>query len=181
MNQTQRQAILLELIQRLRSNGSWCGETHIQKSAYFLQELLGVPLDLNFIFYKHGPYSFDLGDEITALRADELLSVQAREPYGPTLLPTEQAGEILQQFPRTLKKYGPATEFVARRLGPKKVAELEQLATALYVLLQERERSREEQAREMTRLKPHVTYEEAVASARAVETMQTELDELPPA
>lgn len=55
MNRTQRQAILLALIQRLREKGSWCGETHIQKSAYFLQELLGVPLDLNVIFYKHGP------------------------------------------------------------------------------------------------------------------------------
>jgi hypothetical protein len=50
MNRTQHQAVLLSLIQQLRENGSWCGETHIQKSAYFLQEMLGVPLGLNVIF-----------------------------------------------------------------------------------------------------------------------------------
>ena len=96
MNRTQRQAILLTLIQQLRDNGSWCGETHIQKSAYFLQELLGVPLELNVIFYKHGPYSFDLGDEVTALRCDLLLSLQSREPvHRGEPWPTEHAAAKL--------------------------------------------------------------------------------------
>ena len=69
MERLQRAAVLLSLIEQLKDRGSWCGDTHIQKTTYFLQELLKVPLGFEFILYKHGPYSFDLEDEITALRA----------------------------------------------------------------------------------------------------------------
>ena len=66
--------ILLQLIESLRKNGSWCGETHIQKAIYSLQQLKGVPLNFNFVLYKHGPFSFDLRDELTAMRADGLIA-----------------------------------------------------------------------------------------------------------
>jgi uncharacterized protein YwgA len=175
MNRSQRQIVLLSLIQQLRANDSWCGETHIQKSAYFLQELLGVPLDLNVIFYKHGPYSFDLSDEITALRADGLLSVQSREPYGPGLLPTESANKLLVHFSSRVDAYGPQVRFVAERLGPKKVAELERLATALYVRLQSPSALTVMLADEIHRLKPHVSPDEGLEALRTVRQMQDEL------
>jgi uncharacterized protein YwgA len=60
MKEAQNRAILVTLIKSLRSKGSWCGETHIQKAAFFLQQLTGVPIDFDFILYKHGPFSFDL-------------------------------------------------------------------------------------------------------------------------
>ena len=175
MTRRQRQVVLLALIQRLREKGSWCGETHVQKSAYFLQELLTVPLDFNMIFYKHGPYSFDLSDEITALRGDFLLSVQSREPYGRRLLPTEHAQRLLERFPKTVQAHDPAVRFVADRLGPKNVAELERLATALYVYRERPDASRESQAREINRLKPHVSHEEAIAALKTVEHMRAAL------
>ena len=37
-----RWSILLELISELKNAGSWCGETHIQKSAFFLEEMLEI-------------------------------------------------------------------------------------------------------------------------------------------
>jgi uncharacterized protein YwgA len=178
MSRTQRQAVLLALIQRLRENGSWCGETHIQKSVYFLQELLAAPLDLNFVFYKHGPFSFDLSDEVTALRGDLLLSVLSREPYGPSLWPTEQGEKVLGRFPNTLKTHDRAIRFVAEHLGSKNVAELERLATALYVLLDMPNTTKEKQARVVHQLKPHVAYEEAIAALEAVEGMRSELQAL---
>jgi hypothetical protein len=174
MNHTQHQAVLLSLIQQLRENGSWCGETHIQKSAYFLQEMLGVPLGLNVIFYKHGPYSFDLSDAITALRGDLLLSVQSREPYGPSLWLTDNAQKLLARFPVTLSTYGPAIRFVAERLGGKTVAELERLATALYVTLERPGASPDELVAEMNRRKPHVSPEEARTALQAVDRMRAE-------
>ncbi|MCL6557372.1 MAG: hypothetical protein K6U74_00970, partial [Firmicutes bacterium] len=61
-----RKALLLSLVKAMESQGSWCGETHIQKCSYFLQAMLGVPLGFEFILYKHGPFSFDLRDELTA-------------------------------------------------------------------------------------------------------------------
>src|SRR5688572_16587475 len=115
MNNRQRQALLLELIAQLRERGSWCGETHIQKSTFFLQELLSVPLDFNFIFYSYGPYSFDLNDEITALCCDRLLGVIPRDPYGATLLPSDSAQRFLDRFPKTRRQHEAAIRFVAKK------------------------------------------------------------------
>jgi len=42
----------------------------------FLQDLMRVPLELEFILYKHGPFSFDLRSELTSLRADELVKLE---------------------------------------------------------------------------------------------------------
>jgi hypothetical protein len=53
-------ALVGAIIKELADAGSWCGETHIQKTAYVAKELLGVPIAASFILYKHGPYSFDL-------------------------------------------------------------------------------------------------------------------------
>ncbi len=175
MKPDQRQAVLLALIQRLRRKGSWCGETHIQKSAYFLQELLGVPLDLNVVFYKHGPYSFDLSDVITALRGDELLSVIPRGSYGPTLETTEQAQKLLGRFPLTMQKYSNAIRFVADRLGTKNVSELERLSTALYVMGELPNASIDRRAKEINRLKPHVSIDDALVALNSVEAMRAEI------
>jgi uncharacterized protein YwgA len=176
MNGRQRKAVLLDLIRRLQEKGSWCGETHIQKSAYFLQELLGVPLDFNYVFYKHGPFAFDLSDELTALRGDLQLSVVAREPYGPSLRPTEQAEKLLARFPNTVGTHAGAVRFVAERLSDRNVAELERLATALFVLHDKPNATMEERAREIHRLKPHVSFDEAVEALGVVERMRAELD-----
>jgi hypothetical protein len=76
MKRQKRDAILLELIDKLERRGSWCGETHIQKATFFLQEMLRVPMDFGFILYKHGPFSFELRDELTAMRADNYITAK---------------------------------------------------------------------------------------------------------
>ena len=73
MNRLPQAAIVTRLTGRLRDQGSWCGETHLQKAMYFLQELMEVPTGFEFILYMHGPFSFDLRAELTSLRADGLL------------------------------------------------------------------------------------------------------------
>ena len=52
----QQDAVLLSLINEMKAEGSWCGETHNQKATYFLRELLGVPMNFEFILYEHGDY-----------------------------------------------------------------------------------------------------------------------------
>jgi len=61
-------SLLVSLVEKMKNGGSWCGETHVQKCVYFLQQLLKVPMEFNCIMYKHGPYSFDLNDELAFLR-----------------------------------------------------------------------------------------------------------------
>jgi len=178
MNPRQRQAVLLHLIDQLRTHATWCGETHIQKSTYFLQELLGVPLDFNFIFYSYGPYSFDLNDELTALRCDLLLTVKPRDPYGATLLPSESASRFLERYPHTRQEHAAAVHFVAERLGSKNVADLEKLATALFVQLRDPPISPEKQTAEIHRLKPHVSLEQARAALAKVNRIREEIEKL---
>src|SRR2546425_12633108 len=105
MDRLGRDVILLELLRKLREHGSWCGETHMQKATYFLQHLMQVPLDFQFILYKHGPFSFDLRDELTAMRADGLLALQPQEPYGPSLMPGPAAPEVEKRHRMTVQKY----------------------------------------------------------------------------
>jgi uncharacterized protein YwgA len=168
MTQVQRQAVFLSLIDALQRHGSWCGETHIQKSAYFVQEVFGVPLDFNFILYKHGPYSFDLNDELTALRADQLLTVQPAGGYGAHLYPGPEASAFLARFPQTVRRYARAVETVAGEFGKRTVAELERLATALYVLRNFPTANDDEQAARINQFKPHVAVPEARAAITAV-------------
>lgn len=169
MKRSQRDAVLISQIENMIAKGSWCGETHIQKAAYFLQALLGVPLEFDFILYKHGPFSFDLSDEITALRADALLRYQARPyPYGSSIVPTEEGHSFLDGYPKTLKRYADQISFVADTLGNMGVAELERLATALYVSLNQSGQSGK-RAEQITKLKPHITSEEANLAVQKID------------
>lgn len=178
MERLQRSAVMLSLIERLRVHGSWCGETHIQKATFFLKDLLEVPLDYDFILYKHGPYSFDLTEEITAMRADALIKLQPMNPYGPSYTPGEGYALIKQKFPKTIEKYSKKVEFVASKLGPNNVTSLEKLATALYVTLHENECTVEDRARCIIDLKPHISYEDALEAISSVDLIIQESNQV---
>lgn len=53
MQRLERASVLLTLNEEMRKAGSWTGETHMQKAVFFLQELMHVSLELDFILYKH--------------------------------------------------------------------------------------------------------------------------------
>ena len=172
MERDQQTALILDLIDNLLSKGSWCGETHIQKAAFFLQKLLGVPTDYEFILYRHGPFSFDLRDEITDFRALGLLKLQPMPmPYGPTLRETENATELIRRFPVTVGRFRDRIELVAECLGNKRVAELERLATALYVTLDAKSAPTEDRAAKIGEIKPRVPYDLALAAVREVDSI----------
>ena len=171
MNRMQRDVIILTLLEKMKSKGSWCGETHTQKAIYFLQELLRVPLGFEFVLYKHGPYSFDLSDEITAMRADLLLTVKPNPPYGPSLIPAPGSAALVERFARTREAHQGSIEFVAHWLASKNVAELEKLGTALYVTITSATGDLDARAEQVHDLKPHVRLEEAREALQTVDQM----------
>jgi uncharacterized protein YwgA len=175
MNRMQRAVVLLTLLDQLKEKGSWCGETHLQKATFFLQELAQVPLELDFVLYKHGPYSFDLNDEITALRADMLLTVKPRAPYGPSLYTSDGGRTLFERYQQTLGRYATAITFVADQLGPSNVSELEKLGTALYVLKIIPSADQETRSKKLQEFKPHVRPEEAMRAVQDVDKMRTEV------
>ena len=177
MNRLQVAALLTHLIHRMRDHGSWCGETHVQKSTYLAQQLAGVPLGFDFILYKHGPFSFDLRDELTSLRADGLLHLEPqRFPYGPKFKITDDAHRLQRKFPKTIKKHLDALEFVAERLAEKQVDELERLATALFAKSYFGDMDDHERAAWINQKKPHVSVDDALGALAEVDELERELN-----
>jgi uncharacterized protein YwgA len=180
MDRLQRAVILTELMDRLRANESWCGETHVQKAVYFLQEVLGVQIGFEYILYKHGPYSFDLTADLTALRADFLMEFNHRSPgYGPGLVPTPTSQSLRAGYPKTLAAISGQIEFIAKTFGTKGVADLERLATALYVTKKDGAPvSVEGRARRLVELKPHVPFQQALDAVREFDRIAREAADL---
>ena len=172
MKRLQKAAVLLSLVNKLREKESWCGETHIQKGAYLLQEMLGVPLEMEFVLYKHGPYSFDLNEQLSWLKADGILEEEVMPyPYGPKIGPGKLAEQVLSKFPKTRALYDAQIQFIADNLGDSKVVVLERIATALYVTKEKEEAGVEARAQRLTELKPHVPIEDAQEAVEKVDRM----------
>ena len=161
MERLKRYAIVISLIEHLRGKGSWCGETHIQKTTYFLQELLRVPLEFEFILYKHGPYSFDLSNELTAMRADMLVELKSQYPYGPSIVPGPTSEQLKRLFPKTLRRYQDKIEFIADKFSDCGVAELERLATAFFIANKSQTIDTRHIATQIHKIKPHISKEQA--------------------
>jgi hypothetical protein len=173
----EREAVVTTLIDELDKRGSWCGETHVQKAMFFVQEMAEVDLGFDFILYKHGPFSFDLRDELTAMRADLLLDLEVRAlGYGPRLRPMKNAWAMVKRYRDTVERVRPRIQFVAERFGDRPVTELERLGTALYVARRKKPgETPETQAQEIHRLKPHVSVEQAREALQTVRSWEAEL------
>jgi uncharacterized protein YwgA len=176
MNRVQRAAIVTRLARKMREKGSWCGETHLQKALYLAQELLAVPTGFDFILYKHGPFSFDLRDELTALRADRLLKVEPQQrPFGPRLATTKRSAEIESLLPKTMGALEKRLDFIADKLQGKGVADLERLATALYVIKQyDSCTTIGDRAAKLNELKPHVSLSDAQSALEQISEFEVQ-------
>lgn len=172
MEKLKKAAIITRLIDRLRERGSWCGETHIQKAVLLLQEMLQVPTECGYVLYRHGPFSFDLRDELTALRGNGILKLEPQyPPYGPKINVTERAGYLQGLFAKTLAEYEPRIAFIADRLEAKGVTELERLATAYWVKKENPGAPAAERSIAVTKLKPHIDLAKAEAAVTAIDRM----------
>lgn len=165
---------MIRMVDELRSKGSWCGETHVQKAVYLLQELFRVPSGFRFVLYKHGPFSFPLRDELTALRAQGLLRLEPQNPpYGPRLMLTDIAPRFEARYAEEIAPYRGAVQWIAEHLANRGAASLEALATAHWVLRHASNAQASEDAlvRELRRIKPHLSEDkarEALVEARAM-------------
>lgn len=170
MKPLQRAAVICRLADQLREAGSWCGETHLQKATFLLEDARGVPLDHEFILYRYGPFSFDLRDELEGLRARGFLRLQPQQyPYGPRLEVTGRGLRLLEHFPKTLDRHADEMDEVVDFVGSRGVSALERLATAVYLVHREPDTSDTELAEKLRDVKPHVSPEaasDAVARAR---------------
>src|SRR5262249_17472717 len=107
-------ALIARLARTMRENDSWTGETHIQKAPYLLQVLTDVPFDFDFILYKHGPFSFELRDELGDMQADRYLQREPQDPpYGPRFDVTDRGRQLEDRFAKTMARHGSKVDWVA--------------------------------------------------------------------
>lgn len=116
MDRMRRAVILTELMERLGERGSWCGEAGVQRAVFFLQEVLRVPTGYRFLPYKGRLHSFELAEDLVALRSDYLVGHDHRASgYGPALVPTEPSRRLRARYPSTLRRYRRRIALVARK------------------------------------------------------------------
>src|SRR5688572_29134336 len=131
MDNLQKAAILSRLVVELRERGSWSGETHVQKATFLLQDAAGVPLDYHFVLYKHGPFAFDLREDLNESNGDGLLVIEPQAyPYGPKLTVTTRGQRNMQLREETIQRYRERIDAVVGFAGANGVTWLERIATA---------------------------------------------------
>lgn len=162
-------AYLLAMLEEMQKAGSWCGETHLQKSTYLLVRLEKVDeLPFDFIMYKHGPYSFDLHDTLGELESAFLLERKATPPYGSQLASSGIGTRYLQRLERRSKIDRRPLRSIAKAFSSLTVAELERLATAAYVNEELPDRELGEKVHRLRTLKPHIARPLAEESFRQI-------------
>ncbi len=167
LTDVQRSALIATLVKDYRTRNLFCGETHVQKSVYFMQELLGVPLGFEFLLYVYGPFSFELQGHVASMRADDMLTVRPLE-YAATFEPGEQLSYLEKHLPRTIERYRAAIDFAVKNLGSRGVKQLEPLATALYFTRQADD-SVDVRASKIREVKPHISLQEARESVEQID------------
>jgi hypothetical protein len=172
----QKHAAIMALIEELRSADNWCGETHVQKTSYFINVLSNHELGFEFILYKHGPFSFDLGETLSVMASLRYLEDEVPNPrYGPRLKPNPEGSKMLRnQFGELAQKLKPQIAFVVKKLAPYGVAALERLGTALYFTCQERIDSQEDRSRKIHEVKPNITESQALDAVKTVDELLSE-------
>jgi uncharacterized protein YwgA len=170
MNLLSQRALVVALAEKLEKKGSWTGETHVQKATYLLSELCGVDFDFDFILYKHGPFSFELRDELSGMQSEGLLESVAPSPrYGPQLLVTPRGKNLEKDFEKTMQRYGESLDWIADTLGSRGVMDLERLATAMWMTREDPGGSIRSRAKALTDVKPHISLKDATESVEEID------------
>lgn len=174
MNDLQRSAIIATVVKESRARNAFCGETMVQKSVFFLQELLRVPLGFDFQLYIYGPFSFELQRHLSSMMADDMIAVRPLE-YGSTFEPAEQVAYLERRGAEAIAAHRDRIDFVVKHLAGSGVKQLERVATALYFTVATDDASVDGRAAKICAVKPHITSEEARKAVEEVDRWRKEI------
>jgi uncharacterized protein YwgA len=175
LSYSSRCALVIDLVKRLREQGSWCGETHLQKAMYILQDIAKANFGYKFVIHKHGPYSFDLSNELTEMRAVGILEFHfPREGYGPSIRVTDFGERVYKVNKESVERYGAVSKFLADWFASSDVRHLEKIATAYFVTAKNPRDPAIQRARKLNSLKPHVDIYAAELAVQIVDEKRKE-------
>lgn len=182
MDRSSRWAVVCLLVKDMRDKGSWAGETHVQKCSLFLQQMLEVPMGYQFVLHLHGPYSFDLSEELAQMQAMRILKTEPRWEYGPSFSLGNWGENAIaavrdgEQEERVVK----AIAFVAKNISRRNTRALERISTAFFLKKKYPKKSASEISELINRLKPHISVKAALDAIDEVERLKAAAAELIP-
>jgi hypothetical protein len=167
--------IVARLVRRIREEGGWGSRTAIQKNLYALRTLFPRVETAEYLFYKHGVYSFELDEAIAEMVLTGELQREETRWGGRYDAPAHPRYEGEAALPGELE---PALDFVARKLAGFTARQLEALTTVMYVATDESEREYrfppEALLRRVSELKPHLSGSELQEALQTWGTLQAE-------
>ena len=172
INPAEQWALVAKLVEGMEQKVQWAGETHIQKALYFAQSMLRVPCLYNFVLYKHGPYSFDLHDDLGKMRAHLVLDIEPRRPYGPSFRLGQLGANSIGRGGETVSRHFGQIGFVVENLGGLDVRTLERYATALYVKSEKSNSDSQSLGKAIVDRKPHISEEDAQSAVEWVNDLE---------
>jgi uncharacterized protein YwgA len=164
----EKHSLILAVIEKLRAHRSWTGRTHVQKAIFLLNEVAVAKVPFNFVLYKHGPFSFALERELEQMESYAAIASETVESgYGVILRPGRNA-EFVKQQHRLSDSEVDAIEKVACFVGRRNVADLERLASAVWIRSREGLGDSRLVAERIHQLKPHVSIADAEIADREI-------------
>jgi len=176
-NDQKKQALVLFIVRKLSEQKGWHGPVFVQRFIYLLQELLDVPLDLFFILYKHGPYSFELAETLTFLTANYLLEFKLPLNHlSPTLVPGKHAAYYDKKFKAEMDAINPRVTWLITKVNDMDFGKLTLLTFALYVLKQLRVQGKDEKKliSEMHQIRPVFSKKQITEAVEALKKLMNE-------
>lgn len=166
-------AVVVAMVDKLRRHDSWAGQTHLQKALYICEQMLAMPLGLDYQLHHYGPFSRSLEQSIQRLVADSALTfVPQPPPYGPRIATSEGAETIRHAHPDVVAQYDEGLEFVATMINRRGIRDLERIATALWMIEEQGSTDPDATAEAIRAIKDHISHNQGVAAYYEVHAMR---------
>ena len=183
MENLARHSLIARLVHHMAEEGSWCGRSHIHKTLYALQTLFPLPdlLKAEFLLYRHGMYSFELDSDLAQMEFYGALELEPQPPYGPHYRSDTAVTKFLaDNYGKELEGWTQQLEFVAKRVSPLNVRELEALSTVMYLVAEAQGNAEQmDQNVQLSRareLKPHLSDNEIIEAQKRYVALRRDAD-----
>lgn len=167
----ERRRLVARVIRDMNANGSWCGETHVQKALFYVKTLLEHEAGFNFYLHYHGPFSSGVHETLQFMVGYGEIEYEPDPPYRPHIRLSKAGDELAHGDDREAD----IVAWVAEQLGSKGVDALEGPAT-VCLLRSQRHWDDDALAREIHRLKRHISIEDAMRAITEFKAMSAAAD-----
>ena len=169
-----KHAFLLSLIEGLETAGAPADRSHIHKTLFLLQAVVGDQVPFAFV-YRNGPYSYDIEEELSQMRSYAAVtdvtpqSSNALQEGLITFRADQNARLLREQYrpdPATLQRIGAVCGFVGAVGKPP--VELDRQATVAWIMCRENIQDDPAIVSRFQELKPNSSRENIEQAARLV-------------